>query len=311
MTGRSEVLVPASLSPERRAVVQSMCQPAGTHNYLEITTVDYDRTTGQVDLEDLSRKLSPSVAAVYMETPTHLGVLEEQVGAVAAMAHDIGAIVIAGVDPITLGVLAPPSTFGADITVGPMQPLGVHMNGGGGEGGFIAMRDEEMYARQYPGLLLSLVGTTVAGEHTFAHGLVEQTSYGLRDEGNDWTGHSVHLWAIANAVYLSVMGPEGMREVGELIVQRSHYAASQITDLEGFEVVFPGFFKEFVVNADATGKSIAEINEALLRHGIFGGKDLSSDFPELGQSALFAVTEVHTQDDIDRLVAALREVTTP
>ena len=110
-------------------------------------------------------------------------------------------------------------------------------------------------------------------------------------------------------MYLSAAGPEGMREVGELIVQRSHYAASRIGELEGFRVVFEGFFKEFVVNADATGKSIAEINDALLAHGIFGGKDLSSDFPELGQSALYAVTEVHTQDDIDRLVAALREVT--
>ena len=117
---------------------------------------------------------------MYIETPTHLGVLEERVADVATMAHDAGALLVAGVDPITLGVLAPPSTFGADITVGPMQPLGVHMNGGGGEGGFMAMRDEEQYVRQYPGLQLSMVETSVSGEHTYAHGLVEQTSYGLR-----------------------------------------------------------------------------------------------------------------------------------
>jgi glycine dehydrogenase subunit 1 len=311
LTGRSEVLVTASLSPERRAVVEGMCQPIETRNHLGLTAVDYDHATGQLDLDDLARKLSPSVAAVYIETPTHLGVLEEHSADIATLVHGVGAILIVGADPISLGVLAPPSTFGADITVGPMQPLGVHMNGGGGEGGFIAMRDEESYVRQYPGMLLSMVGTSVPGERTYAHGLVEQTSYGLRDAGNDWTGHSVHLWAIANAVYLSLAGPEGMREVGELIVQRSHYAASRIAELEGLEVVFSGFFKEFVVNVDGTGKSVAEINDALLGHGIFGGKDLSSDFPELGQSALLAVTEVHTQHDIDRLVDALQEVTAP
>ena len=94
-----------------------------------------------------------------------------------------------------------------------------------------------------------------------------------------------------------------------LAVGRSHYGARRLGALDGVEIRFPeGFFKEFVVDFTATGKTVAEVNAALRERGIFGGKDLSRDFPELGQSALYCVTEVHTADDIERLVEALREV---
>lgn len=95
-----------------------------------------------------------------------------------------------------------------------------------------------------------------------------------------------------------------------MILQRAHYAAQLLSEIDGVRVAFPsGFFKEFVINFDNTGKTVEEINDALLNIGIFGGKDLTRDFPELGASALYCVTEIHTKADIDRLVGALREVT--
>ncbi len=207
-------------------------------------------------------------------------------------------------------MLAPPGDYGADIVVGPTQPLGVHMNCGGGVGGFIASRDEERYAREYPTLIVSIIDTIEPGERGFGLTLFDQTSYGLRERGKDWTGNSVYLWAIANAVYMALLGPRRVREVGELILLQSHYAARRLDELPGVSVSFPaGFFKEFVVNFDGTGKTVAEINRELRARGIFGGKDLSASFPALGQSALYCVTEVHTTADIDRLVDALGEVT--
>jgi glycine dehydrogenase subunit 1 len=96
--------------------------------------------------------------------------------------------------------------------------------------------------------------------------------------------------------------------VGKLILQRTHHAAQLLSRIRGVRVMFPsGFFKEFVINFDDTGKSVAEINDALHAKGIFGGKDLSGDFPELGQSALYCVTEIHTLSDIERLAGALNE----
>ena len=215
-----------------------------------------------------------------------------------------------GVDPISLGVLAPPGAYGADIAVGTTQPLGVHMSCGGGVGGFIATRDEERYAREYPTLLVSLFDTIEPGERGFGLTLFEQSSYGSRERGKDWTGNSVYLWTVANAAYMALLGPQGFVDLGELILRRSHHAARRIGELPGVEITYPGgFFKEFVVCFDGTGKRVEAINDGLRARGIFGGGDLSKSHPALGQSALYCVTEVHSTADIDRLVEALAEVT--
>ena len=108
---------------------------------------------------------------------------------------------------------------------------------------------------------------------------------------------------------MSLMGPKGFQEIGETILQRSHYAMDALSKLDGVKVLFPNnVFKEFVLNFDGTGKTAEALNKALLQHKIFGGIDLSGDFPELGNSALYCVTEIHTKGDIDTLVAILKEV---
>jgi glycine dehydrogenase subunit 1 len=307
LTGRSHVLVPDTMSPERLAVIRTYAGAAELPGRIELELVGHD-ASGGVDLADLEARLSPSTAAVLFENPSFLGGIETRASEIASMARQNGAETIVGVDPISLGVLAPPSDCGADIVVGTTQPLGVHMSCGGGAGGFIATRDEARYAHEYPTLLLSL-SETVAGEHGFGIALFEQTSYGSREEGNDWTGNSVYLSAVANAVYMSLLGPEGFVELGRLIMARSRYAARRLSEVDGVRIVFPqGFFKEFVVDFEGTGKTVAEINRGLRGHRIFGGKDLTRDFPELGQSALYCVTEVHTQPDLDRLADAVAEV---
>ncbi|MCX7342114.1 MAG: aminomethyl-transferring glycine dehydrogenase subunit GcvPA [Hyphomicrobiales bacterium] len=309
ITGRLEVLVPETLCPERLAVIRQYCEPAEMARHIKVVPVRHDARTGLIDLKDLKARLSDRTAAVYFENPGYLGMIETQGADIARMARAAGAETIVGVDPISLGVLAPPSDYGADIVVGTIQTLGVHMSAGGGAGGFIASRDEEVYAREYPTLNISITDTTHPGEVGFGLTLFHQSSYGLREEGKDWTGNSVYLTAIQNAVYMSLLGPEGFREIGELIIARAHYAARRIGAIKGVSVNWPaGFFKEFVVDFSRTGKTVAKINKALLKRGIFGGKDLSKDFPRLGQSALYAVTECHGADDIDRLVAALKEI---
>jgi glycine dehydrogenase subunit 1 len=101
----------------------------------------------------------------------------------------------------------------------------------------------------------------------------------------------------------------GFADLGRALIARSHYAARRLREIEGVETPFgDGFFKQFVVRFDGTGKSVAEINRALLERGVFGGHDLSKSFPWLGESALYCVTEVHTQADVDRLVEAVAEV---
>lgn len=309
LNGRREVIVPAGMDPERLDVLRQYAEPEGSAGHIAIVPVAFESASGMLDLDDLRGKLSDRTAAVYIENPGFLGVIEARGAEIGRLAHAKGAEFIVGVDPISLGALAPPSEYGADIVVGTIQTLGAHMSAGGGAGGFIASRDEERYAREYPTLNISIAPTAKAGEHGFALSLAHQSSYGMREEGKDWTGNSVYLTAIGCAAYMAMLGPAGFREVGEVILGRSHHAAKTLAAIPGLRIAFPcGFFKEVVVSFDATGRSVAEVNAALRARKIFGGRELSADFPALGQSALYAFTEIHTEDDIARLAAALKEI---
>jgi len=316
ITGRSEVLVPGTVSPDRLATIRTFCQPAVMPGHMEVKLIGYDSKTGLLDLEDLENKISPRTAAVYIENPSYLGFIEAQGEKISEIAHTNGALSIVGVDPISLGVLLAPADYGADIVVGTAQPLGIHMNCGGGMLGFIASRDEEKYVAEYPGLLVSITNTIEEGEYGFGWSTWDRTGYVVRDDqgqirsqSKDFVGTTSNLWAIGAAVYMTLMGPSGFKEIGELIIQKSHYAIKLLSEVKGVKVIFwPNIFKEFVVNFDGTGKTVRDINKALLGHNIFGGKDISKEFPELGVSALYCVTEMHSQDDIKKLTTALRGV---
>jgi len=308
ITGRARVLVPAFSDPERLSVIRTYCQPVDMASHIAVDLVAADPATGRIDMADLRAKLGPDVAAVYFENPAYLGTLETGAAEIAALARAAGAETIVGVDPISLGVVMAPGDYGADIVVGPTQPLGVHMHCGGGVGGYLASRDEERYVRQFNGFLVSIAETLEPGQFGFGLACAHQNSYGMREKGKDWTGNSTYLWAIAGAVYMSLLGPEGFREVGNLIVSRARYAAKLLAEVPGVRVPFDQTFKEFVVNFDGTGKTVAAINDALRARGIFGGKDISGEGFGLGQAALYCVTEVHSAADLRRLAQALKEI---
>ena len=261
------------------------------------------------DLADLRAKVSGETAAVVIESPGYLGLIETEAATIADIAHDAGAILIAGVDPISLGVLATPADYGADLVVGDLQPLGIHMYAGGGNGGFIASRDEARFVAEYPSILFSIAPAAEGEGFGFAWSTMERTSYDTRHDATDYTGTTQWIWGIGAAVYLSLMGPEGMAELGRGIMQRACYAAERIAALPGVSVphLEQPFFKEFVVDFSGTGTTVAAINAALRGAEIHGGKDLSGEFPALGQSALYCVTELHGAAEIDRLVSALGE----
>lgn len=308
LTGRNKVLIPRYLDPERRAVIGNYCEPAEMSSHIEIIDIEVNAASGLLDAADLHAKLSDDIAAVYFENPSWLGQLQPHAAEIAATARQQGAETIVGVDPLSLGIIKPPGQYGADIVVGSIQPLGIHMHCGGGLGGFIASRDEPRYAYEYPALMISIAATTHS-ERVFSLALMHQSSYGSREEGKDWTGNSTYLWAIASAAYMALLGPEGFRELGELVIQRAHYCAALLGQIDGITISpDSGFFKEFVVNFDATGKAVGEVNKSLLEYDIFGGLDLSQSFPDLGQSALYCVTEMHSGADLRRLADTIAQV---
>lgn len=305
LTGRSEALVANTIGADKLSKIKDYCKPD-----IEIKLVNYHPETGQLHLDAVKAQISNKTAAVYFDNPTYLGVIETQGDEISALAHQNGAVCIVGADPISLGVLTPPADYGADIVCGDIQPLGMHMQFGGGQAGYIATHDEEQYVMEYPSRLFGIAPTSVPGEYGFGDVAYERTSFAIREEGKEWVGTAAALWGITAGVYLALMGPQGMVEIGEGIMTRLRYAMLEIGRVPGVKapVFQSSHFKEFVVNFDGTGKRVAQINKALLAQGIFGGKDLSPEYPELGQNALYCITEVHTKEDIDRLVSALREV---
>jgi glycine dehydrogenase subunit 1 len=174
-------------------------------------------------------------------------------------------------------------------------------------GGFIATRDEEKLVMEYPSRLFGISATEVPGEYGFGDVAYERTSFAHREKGKEFIGTAAALHGITAAVYLALMGPGGMRDLGVHLAQKAQYLAQRLDAIPGVRA--PGlegvFFKEFVVDFNGTGRTVAQLNEALLAHKIFGGKDLSREFPQLGQSALYCVTELVAQEEIDRFIGVL------
>lgn len=305
ITGRRGALLPASIGSERRSLIEGYCEP-----WVDVTTIPFDLATGLLELGRVREALSDQTACVYFEMPGFLGVVETQAQELAALARNAGALTVVGVDPISLGVLEAPPRYGADIVCGELQPLGIHMHYGGGLAGFVASPDTEQYVSEYPMFLIGLGPTAVEGEYGFGEVVWERTSYIQRGDSKEYTGTTQNLWAIAAGAYLALLGPRGLEELGRGIVARARYAARRLDSLPGVRApaLSAPFFKEFVVDFSDTGRSVAEVNAALRERGIFGGLDLSAQYPELGQSALVCVTEVHTKADIDRLTDELAEV---
>jgi len=306
LTGRREILIPKIIHPERLAALRVYAEPAG----INIEQVVYERESGQISLEDLKNKISDKTAAVYIENPSYLGFIETQVDEISKEAHTHGALFIVGIDPISLGILKPPGEYGADIVIGEAQPLGNSMNFGGPLLGILACRDEMNLIRQMPGHIIGLTTTMDGGEQGFCMALQTREQHIRREKATSNICSNEALCAVASSVYMALLGPQGLRELSETIMCKANYAIHLLSKKDGVKapVFKSAYFKEFTVNFDQAGISVKEVNKKLLQHKIHGGKDISKEFPELGQTALYCVTEIHSKDEIDRLAEVIAEI---
>ena len=225
----------------------------------------------------------------------------ENIESIEKAAHDNGALLCVVTNPIAMGMLKPPGEYGADIVVGEGQPLGIPMSYGGPYLGFFATR--EKLVRKMSG---RLVGETldINGKPSYALTLTPREQHIRRDKATSNICTNQGLMATAAAIYLSVLGKQGLREVAELCFHKAHYAAECIDTLPGYSVRHEKpFFLEFVVRCPAP---VTEINAILFDdYGIIGGYDLGQDYDHFQNHMLLAVTEMATRDDIDALVEAL------
>ncbi|MEM4061603.1 MAG: aminomethyl-transferring glycine dehydrogenase subunit GcvPA [Desulfurococcaceae archaeon] len=303
--GRSKVVLPANMNPLHRKVVETYTWPLG----VKLVTVPYDREWGFVDLEELKKLVDEDTAAVYVQYPNFFGVLEPHVKAVGEIAHDKKALLITGVYPVALGLVKSPGEVGADIAVAEGQPLGIGLNYGGPYLGVFATRFDMNLVRQMPGRIIGLT-VSKTGERSFAMILQTREQHIRREKATSNICTNEALMAIAAAVYLSMLGKNGVVKLAEVNYYRAHYAWIKLKKA-GFNVeVFKGeFFNEFPVSFNETGLRYQYIHDELLKRGIHGGLYIGDYYPELGETALYAFTELHFKEDIDELVDALVEIT--
>jgi len=305
VTGRNEVIVPHYLHPERLATLRAYSEPAG----IEIIEVEQDTETGQIILEDLEKKLSNKTAGVYIENPSYLGYIETEVEAIGDAAHGNGSLFTVGVDPISLGIMKPPGEYGADIVIGEGQPLGNRMNFGGPLLGIFTCRGERLL-RQMPGRIIGMTTTVDGSQRAYCMVLQTREQHIRREKATSNICSNEALCAVAAAVYLALLGPKGLNVLCKTILTKSQYAMKRLSEIKGLRTpVFDApHFKEFTVNFERSGKTVEEIHNRLLRKRIHGGKIISQEFPELRETALYCVTEIHSRRDIDMLAESLAEI---
>jgi glycine dehydrogenase subunit 1 len=295
LTRRNRVVVARTLHPEYRDVMGTYLRHLGT----EVAEVSYS-PSGQLDLSALEATLSEETAAVVVQSPNFLGVIEH-FSEVAGLVHRSGALLIVTVtEPLSLAVVNPPAE--ADIVCGEAQSFGVPVAFGGPYVGFLATR--EKFVRQVPGRLVGQT-TDTEGRRGFVLTLATREQHIRREKATSNICTNQSLCALAATIYLCLLGKQGLKALAEHNLSKAHYAAGQLAAVPGTSLPFASrFFNEFAVKAPGNAQ---ELLRELRQQKILGGVDLGRFYPELTDHLLVCVTETVNKVTLDRMARVYRE----
>ncbi len=301
---RKRIVLSRNVGPERLEVLKTYCWPLD----VKFDIIDYDRKTGKADLKKIKNAMNEDVAALYIENPNFFGVFEDDVEELASIAHSKGALFIAGIDPISLGIARPPGEYGADIAVGEAQSLGLHMNFGGPYAGIFAVKGGQEIIRQMPGRMIGMTTTKDGKRRGFSQVLQTREQHIRRENATSNICTNQSLCAVAASVYLALLGEEGMRSLARRIIATSHYASKMLSEVPSIDApYFDGsFFREFAVRIPSK-----DVPKKLLKKGLLGGLALQKFFPELKDVYLFSFSEIHSPEDVQKLVDVIDGVVNP
>ena len=293
---RKEILVSPGLHPHYQSVMRTYLSDFDGMYMISPTF----SSLKDVNPQKLIDAVDENTAMVMVQYPDFFGQVFDFTE-LAEACHAKGALLCVCVNPIALGLLKTPGEMGADVVVGEGQPLGIPLSYGGPYLGIFAVRKELI--RKVSG---RIVGQTVdnRGQKSYVLTLTAREQHIRREKATSNICSNQGLNALTAAIYLSLLGKEGLKEVASLCDNKAHYAAQKISELKGFEILNPGpFFHEFVVKCP---KPVADLQEHLLDHNILGGYDLSGSYPVFENCLLIAVTEMNSKQDIDDLCLVLK-----
>ena len=298
-TKRNTFLIPKNISWEKKSVLKNYTKGAA----LTIKEIPYDTTTGKINLEALENALNPEVAGLYVENPNFFGIFEDDVETINTLVKKHHSLFVTGIDPFSLGLMKNPGEYGADIVIGEGRGLGTPMDFGGiGLGVFACTKD---LVRQLPGRIIGMT-KDARGRQAYCMTLQTREQHIRRAKATSNICSNEGLCAIAAVVYLSWLGGTGLEELGKTNLERGQQLSEHLTKIKGFSRRFTGsHFNEFVLHYKG---NIQHLHTHLLKKGIQGGISLEHWYPELKNCLLFGITELHTQQHIDALLAAMNEV---
>lgn len=285
---RRVTLISGASHPDTINTVRTYC--FGTGDELRVVPVK----DGKTDPDALREMLTEEVSSFYVQQPNFYGQLEDA-EALGQIVHEAGAMYVMGVNPITLGVMKTPREYGADVAVGEGQPLGMPLGFGGPYLGFMATTAKNM--RQLPG---RIVGETTddKGNRAYVLSLQAREQHIRREKASSNICSNQALCALTAGVYLAVVGPDGLADVANQCMAKSHYLCKQLTALNGVDLVYTGdFFHEFVT----TLPKREEVLEALEKAGILGGLPIE-------EGVLWCATEKVSREELDKAVSIVKEV---
>ena len=306
ITERTDIVFAGKVNPQYIEV----CETYGRFRGVNVIRAPYDPSTGTVSIEALSSLITDNCAAVIAQNPNFFGLIEN-LKEIGAAAKSKGALFIAVADPISLAILEPPGSFGADIVAGEGQALGNPMSFGGPGFGFLACTSAHM--RKIPGRIIGQTNDA-SGRRGFILTLQAREQHIRREKATSNICSNQALCALAAAAYMSLLGKKGLREVAELCASKSHYMYNELIKTGKFEPVFSApFFKEFTLRYK--GKDLGNFIKEMTRAGFMPGIDLAacgdcdcSDCCREGDCVLIAVTEKRTKAEIDAYVAKAGEI---
>ena len=294
---RKKIVMSPTVHPQYREVIRTYSQG------MELEEVGDDVSADlEAGPEALMSLVDDNTMLIVVQYPDFFGRIHDYTKLIED-AHAKGALVCIVANPTALLMLKTPGDMGADIVVGEAQPFGIPLWYGGPYLGFFTTK--KSYVHKMAG---RLVGETVdnRGQRSYVLTLTAREQHIKRERATSNICTNQGLLALASAVYMSVLGKTGLQQVANLCYQKAHYAASELSKIDGFGLCFSEpFFHEFVL---CCPRPAGEVNQYLLEHGIFGGYDLDRDYPALENHILMAFTEMNSKQEIDTLVEVLKEM---
>jgi len=294
---RKKVVMSPTVHPQYREVIRTYSQGMGIEEAGDDPNVDLEAGP-----ESLMSLVDDKTMLVVVQYPDFFGRIYDYTKLIED-AHAKGALVCMVANPTALLMLKTPASMGADIAVGEAQPFGIPLWYGGPYLGFFTTK--KSYVHKMAG---RLIGETVdnRGNRSYVLTLTAREQHIKRERATSNICSNQGLLALAASIYMSVLGKQGLQEVANLCYQKAHYAAAELSKIDGFGLCFTDpFFHEFVL---CCPKPASEVNQYLLDNGILGGYDLGNDYPSLKNHLLVAVTEMNSKDEIATLVEILKEM---